>query len=400
MRGIGYPQATLQASHGPVASTMTIKATATGVESLTQTVLLYHDVRRIDFVLDLVKSPSGRRNTHTNSDPVNKESVYISLPLAVPEPQIRHALPGCVAAPVSDLFEGACTAFYAVRHFSDASGKEFGVTVSAPDSSLFEYGHPRSCPIRSGGEALFERDRTPPANSHMYLYLMNNMFDVNVRWDQPGPVQFCYSLRSHADDWRNGKADEFGWDILNPLLATVVDGASQGASPFFFLQFSDDRQRECHVHDIETGRADGVGMIVRLVETQGLATDVRMNMRFLPPIAAAVETSLIEDDRAAPLEVDGDNVVRVSLPTFRGQDGPSHLPFDGAVDHRPAGNRRLGHGSRIVLEAGTDGGRETSIRIIPWHSIESIVIQNLTFSRRCSTSCSAAPTPSVSIGRN
>jgi hypothetical protein len=84
---------------------MTIKATAVGVESLTQTVLLYHDVRRIDFVLDLIKSPSGAAETHTPTpDPVNKESVYVSLPLAVPDPQIRHALPGCVAAPVTDLF--------------------------------------------------------------------------------------------------------------------------------------------------------------------------------------------------------------------------------------------------------------------------------------------------------
>ena len=309
-------QATLQASQGPVANTMTIKATAVGVESLTQTVLLYHDVRRIDFVLDLIKSPSGRRNTHTNSDPMNKESVYISLPLAVPDPQIRHALPGCVAAPVTDLFEGACTAFYAVRHFSDASGKDFGVTVSAPDSSLFEYGHPRSCPIRSGGEALFERDRTPPANSHMYLYLMNNMFDVNVRWDQPGPVQFCYSLRSHAEDWRNGKADEFGWDVLNPLLATVVDGAGQGSLPAASCSFLTIDQANVTCTTLKQAEQNGAGMIVRLVETQGRATDVRMNMRFLPRIAAAVETSLIEDDRAAPLEVDGGNVVRVSLLPF------------------------------------------------------------------------------------
>ena len=38
----------------------------------------------------------------------------------------------------------------------------------------------------------------------MYLYLMNNMFDVNVRWDQPGPVRFTYAMRSHAGDWQQG----------------------------------------------------------------------------------------------------------------------------------------------------------------------------------------------------
>ena len=83
-----------------------------------------------------------------------------------------------------------------------------------------------------GGQHLVEQSRTPPATSRMYLYLMNNMFDVNVRWDQPGPVHFAYSLRSHEGDWQAGKADEFGWDIMNPLVAVDRLAASnQGQLP-------------------------------------------------------------------------------------------------------------------------------------------------------------------------
>ena len=52
--------AQLAATSGPVASLMTIKASAVGADQITQTVMLYHDLKRIDFVLDLVKSPSGR----------------------------------------------------------------------------------------------------------------------------------------------------------------------------------------------------------------------------------------------------------------------------------------------------------------------------------------------------
>ena len=186
---------------------------------------------------------------------MGKESVYVALPFAVPEHEFRHELPGCVAEPVADLFDGACTAYYAVRHFSDVSNRRFGVTVSAPDSSLIEYDHPRSCPIRSGGEDLFERTKTPPATSRMYLYLMNNMFDVNVRWDQPGPVQFRYSLRSHAGDWQEGRADEFGWDVMNPLLATVAAGKQQGSLPAAPHSFVAHRLPQCGLHHHQAGRS-------------------------------------------------------------------------------------------------------------------------------------------------
>ena len=137
--------------------------------------------------------------------------------------KFHHEVPGCVEEPVKDLFQGACTAYYAVRHFSDVSNPRYGVTVSAPESSLVEYGRPRSCPNPicrlNAGDAVhcYEMEMTPPANSRMYLYLMNNMFDTNIPLSQPGPARFTWSLRSHAGDWQEGRADQFGWETMNPL---------------------------------------------------------------------------------------------------------------------------------------------------------------------------------------
>ncbi len=51
------------------------------MEKIEQSVTLYHDLKRIDFVLDLVKSPSGRTCRDTERDVRNKESVYVALPL-------------------------------------------------------------------------------------------------------------------------------------------------------------------------------------------------------------------------------------------------------------------------------------------------------------------------------
>ena len=87
----------------------------------------------------------------------------------------------------------------------------------------------------------------------MYLYLMNNMFDVNMRWDQPGPVRFTYSLRSHAGDWREGKADQFGWDNLNPLIAEVAPGKNEGRTARR-RAVSCDRSAERRLHHPQAGR--------------------------------------------------------------------------------------------------------------------------------------------------
>lgn len=304
--------ATVKASRGPVAQVMQVTARPVGVESLTQTVILYHDLPRIDFTLDLVKSPSGRRDARPNSDPRGKESLYVALPLAIPKPQVRHELPGCVSEPVKDLFDGANTAFYAVRHFTDISNARFGVTVSATDSSLVQYDRPRSTPIGSGGESLFEKAKTPIATGRLYLYLMNNMFDVNVRWDQSGPAHFAYSLRSHDGDWRQGKADEFGWDAMNPLVAVEARGKNRGTWPDMscFLAV-DPLNVACTT--MKPAEANGSGIILRFVETRGRETKTRICLPLLGPIAAATAVNLVEDDRPEPLAIEGRDRDRIFL---------------------------------------------------------------------------------------
>ncbi len=297
---------------------MQVTARPVGVESLTQTVILYADLPRIDFTLDLVKSPSGRRDARPNSDPRGKESLYVALPLAIPDPQVRHELPGCVSEPVKDLFDGANTAFYAVQHFSDISNARYGVTVSATDSALVEYDRPRSSPIVPAGRkarasSRKRRRRSPPAA--LYLYLMNNMFDVNVRWDQAGPAHFAYSLRSHDGDWRQGKADEFGWDAANPLLAVEVRGKNQGTLPAASSFVAVDQPNvECTT--LKPAEANGTGFILRFVETQGRQTAATISLPLLAPLASATAVNLVEDDRPEPLAIEGGNRIALKLPPY------------------------------------------------------------------------------------
>jgi hypothetical protein len=309
--------ARLQSFRGPVADVMVVEAAAVGVEKLQQTVVLYHNLKRIDFVLDMVKSPSGRTGT-LKRDMRNKEAVYVALPLAVPDFEIRHELPGGVAEPIRQQFDGSCTAHYTVRHFTDVSGKRYGVSVSSPDVALVEYGFPRSSPTvwqNSAGDKAFESRLVYPANSRVYLYLLNNMFCSNVRFDQRGPLRFTYSICSHAGDWRKSQADQFGWAAQNPLLAVTTEGPQRRSLPAAASFVSVD-QPNVTCTTIKPSEANGPGFILRFCETRGRETPVVVSLPFVGNITSANETSLVEDDRPLPLEIRNKTDVRFTMPAF------------------------------------------------------------------------------------
>ena len=189
---------TIRVIRGPVADVLCVAGKAAGVNQLKQTVVLYHGLPRIDFHLWLDKAPF--RGVH--AFPNQHEAAFVALPLAIPDFTIHHELPGCVVQPYRQQFQGAATDHYAVRSFTDLSNDKYGVTVSPIEGSLVCYGEPTSSPLFYGHEDHFKRDQTYPAASRLYLYLLNNMFDVNIAADQQGPVCFSWSLRSHPGDWK------------------------------------------------------------------------------------------------------------------------------------------------------------------------------------------------------
>lgn len=308
--------ASLMATHGPVASVMTVKASAVGVESLQQTVTLYNVLKRIDFNLDLVKSPSGvTGSNYYDRGFKNKESVYVAMPFAIRDFTINHELPGAVVEPIRQQFLGSTTAYYAVRHFTDISNSRYGVTVSSPDVAMMEYGYPRSNPLLPGKEDLFEMKMEYPASSRLYLYLLDNMFSVNIRLDQRGPISFAWSMRSHDGNWQRGNADQFGWQVLNPLLPRIVEGSHSGTLPASGSFLSIDKPNiVCST--IKPAEANGAGIILRFNETQGTAATATVTLPFFNRISSATETNLVEVDRPAPLPITNGNQVSFSIRPF------------------------------------------------------------------------------------
>jgi hypothetical protein len=297
---------------GPLASGIITTVAAEGCRSIRQSVILYKNSDRIDFIVDLDKSESGRLLKQPTAQ--NKEALFYVLPLNVPDFTIHHELPGGVVEPLAHQFEGSTSNYFGIQHMSDLSNGRFGVTVATVNAPLVEYGPPRAALWLSPKDAEF--DVKKPSKSWVSLYLMNNMFFTNIPLSQPGPATFRWSIRAHDGDWVAGKGYAFGWDASHPFETFLVDRKHPGVLPatrHSFLTVDDDRVL-CTT--LKPAEANGEGFILRFFELAGRESTVRVRLPLFKRIARAVETNLVEVDRALVLPITDGNEISFSIAPF------------------------------------------------------------------------------------
>lgn len=306
-------KAGLSCIRGSLAGMMVSSVQAVGCEAVTQKVILYNDIKRIDFILDLDKSASGRMlSDYRQGNARNKEALIYSLPFAVPDFTIRHELPGAVVEPIKDQFNGSSTDYYCIQHFTDLSNTDFGITLATLEAPLVEYGKPRPASWSRGDD--YEHLMEKPANSRVYLYLLNNMFFTNIRMSQPGPMSFRWSVRSHAGDWKAGQASRFGWETSHPLEALLLPAGNQGMLPSDRYSFFETDRENVVCTTIKPAEANGSGIICRFFELTGEETTVNADLHFIGKIRKANETNLVEADRDRAVTVTGNNRITFTLP--------------------------------------------------------------------------------------
>lgn len=297
---------------GPLAAGITARIAATGSHAVEQTTILYTGQDRIDVDLRIDKAPSGRMLKQTTSE--SKEALFYALPFAVPGFTIRHELGGAVVEPVAGQFPGSTTNFYGVQHFTDLSNGRFGVTVSSTDAPLVQYGSPRPALWNFSNDA--ESILRKPEKSHLFLYLMNNMFFTNIPLSQPGPASFRWSIRAHDGGWQEGRAARFGRERAHPLVAFTIDKAQQGPLRDAMRSFLSTDRDNVVCTALKPAEANGPGFILRFAETEGRATDVSVTAGLFPRITRAEETNLVEVDRGVPVRITGGNTLQFSIPPF------------------------------------------------------------------------------------
>ncbi len=247
---------------GPVYNSLLVTSEAPGAPQVTQEIILYRDMKRVDLANRLLKDATPLLEHH------------FAFPFAFERPQFRYEGPNAVVRPFVDQFPGSNTNYYAVQHWAHVSDGEAGVVLAPVDSHILQFGGLWPCYTSQAHHGLerdgYGADFVPPEAARtglMYSYVLDSNFRTNFPPHQQGDFLFRYSLTSHAGDWQASGADAFGWSVGNPLAPTIAGGNGGGQldNQASFAQVDPPGVRLSAVKRAE----DGEGVILRLYDLEG-----------------------------------------------------------------------------------------------------------------------------------
>jgi alpha-mannosidase len=292
---------------GPVCGSLVIEAQGPGCPQITQEIILYDRLKRIDFANRILK----------DSTPL--QEIYFAFPFRMDKPDFRFEGSNSVIRPFRDQFPGSNTNYYAVQHWADVSDGQFGITLSPVESHLLEFGGlwPNYCsqahhgidPPGYGAAFVTPEQIT---KGHMYAFVMSSNFRTNFQPVQQSEILFRYSLTTHEGDWLKGDCARFGWAASNQFVVDDVHGRKDGP-------LAPDNMSLCSVDKPNVllttlKRAeDGDDIIVRLIETQGETTTAMITLPYIP-VAGATVVNLVEENQGPAVFTE--HQVRVNLKAF------------------------------------------------------------------------------------
>ncbi len=272
---------------------------------ITQEVILYPGIKRIDFVNRIHKQAT-----------LSKEEVYYAFPFDVPGFEIHCEIPGAVFRPGKDQLSGSFTGFSGIQHWAEASNGEFGVAVATREAPAVEFGEIRT------NEWTMEYKPTRPA---FFFYILNNKENTNGAFWQGsedwrlGFFEVNFAVTSHRGGWREGKTTRFGWEHNTPLVARVVANKVESNVPGKMAYFTGKQAGTLPAREASYSQGlpdhvllqafkvaeDGNGYIARFYETEGKAASVGWKG---PGKAGKAQLCDMVERPVSPAAIEGDRV--------------------------------------------------------------------------------------------
>ena len=275
---------------GPIYGSLIVSGQGAGCPQLTQEIILYDRIKRIDLANRVLK----------DSTPMME--AYFAFPFKMDNPNFRFEGSNSVIEPLADQFPGSNSNYYSVQHWADVSDREVGVTFSPIDAHLIEFGGLWPCYVSQAHHGVtpldFGSDFVKPddvTKGHMYSYVIDSNFRTNFQPVQQSDMLFRYSITTHKGDWREGRPRDFGWAIGNPLIPVCVNGKKEGmlGKKMSFCQVDKPNVLLLTLKQAENGD----GIIVRLIETEGLDCTATVTLPFLR-ISEVYKTNLVEENES------------------------------------------------------------------------------------------------------
>lgn len=291
---------------GPVYSSLMVSSIAPGCPQLTQEIMLYDKIKRIDLANRVLK------------DSTPAMEVYFAFPFKMDNPDFRFEGSNSVIKPLRDQFPGSNSNYYSVQHWADVSDGEVGISLSPIDSHLLEFGglwpcyvsqaHHGVTPQGFGADFIGSDDLK---DGHMYSFAIDSNFRTNFKATQQGDMLFRYSIATHTGNWESGEPRNFGWSKGNPFVPVVVEGKNNGKLPDYasFCQIDKSNVLLLALKEAE----DGDGFIIRLIETEGKAVDATVTIPSIK-IEQAYLTNLVEKNVDEIFA--GEHSIAVSIGSF------------------------------------------------------------------------------------
>ncbi|MCD6219142.1 hypothetical protein J7K43_02010 [Candidatus Calescamantes bacterium] len=289
---------------GPLYGSLIVSTEGGGCPQITEEIILYDKVKRIDISNRILR----------DSTPLLE--LYFAFPFLVENPNFKFEGTDSLIEPLKDQFPGSNTDYYTIQNWATIYNEEIEVTFSSIEAPVIEFGglHPgyvsssHHCITPKGYGHKFKDKFT---KGYIYSYIMNNNFRTNFKNTQVSDCLFRYSFTSHKGDWRKLKSYQFGWRIHNPLIPVCLKGKKRGSlgKSMSFCQLDKPNVLLLTLKEAE----DENGLIIRLIETEGKDTIVKIVLPFLK-IKKAYLTNLVEENQER-ISVEK-NIVKIPIKTF------------------------------------------------------------------------------------
>lgn len=209
--------------NGPVVASLLIAAEAPGALRFTREIQLTAGINQVDIT-----------NFVDKQKVLEDENLRFSFPFHVPDGQMHVDLAWALMQPEKDQLKGANKNFFCAQHFVDISNATDGVTWANLDAPIVETG------AMQGQRWMSDLATEPwlktwqPSN-RLFSWVMNNVWFVNYKGYQEGPVSFRYALQPHKA-FDSGEAKKFGISQTQPLVLAPVAAGQPGLQSLLTLE--------------------------------------------------------------------------------------------------------------------------------------------------------------------
>jgi len=241
---------------GPVASSLVLTSNAYRHPALSQEIILYDGIKRIDLINRLRKEET-----------LEPEAAYFAFPFKVAGGRFRFDIADAAMAPETDQLPGTTRDWMAVQDWVEAAGPKESVVWASLEAPLVQFGDLNT------GKWLTKLEIP---NQTVFSYVLNNLWMTNFKAGQGGPLMFRYAFTSRSGGADPAAAARFGAEARTPFVADWLPRDFRGTLPESALSFFAVDAPNVVIQTVTTPE-NGDGLAVRLREVAGRQTETRIS---------------------------------------------------------------------------------------------------------------------------